>query len=70
MRSKFVFYKVTEITFRALTLLVEHQEEHLASKKIEWCGVSVVICLKQGAYHLHGPADATASQNPIISYLV
>jgi len=34
MRSKFVFYKITEITFRALTLLVEHQEEHLASKKL------------------------------------
>ena len=30
----------------------------------------MVICLERGADCLHGPADATASQNPIISCLV
>ena len=39
--------------FSALTLLVGHQEEHLACKKIEWWGVGVVICLERGADCLH-----------------
>ena len=39
--------------FSALTLLVGHQEEHQASKKFEWWGAGVVICLQQGANDLH-----------------
>jgi len=53
----FVNYLST-ITFSALTLLVGLQEGHPASKKTEWWGTGVVICLEQGAY---GPADATAT---------
>jgi len=39
--------------FSALTLLVGHEEEHVAYKKIEWWGVSVVMYLEQGADCLH-----------------
>jgi len=39
--------------FSALTLLVGHQEEHPARKKIEWWGTGVVICLECGANDLH-----------------
>ena len=35
--------------FSALTLLVGRQEGHLACKKTEWWGASVVICLERGA---------------------
>ena len=35
--------------FSALTLLVGRQEEHPASKKTEWWGAGVVICLERGA---------------------
>jgi len=41
-------------------LLVGRQEGHLASKKTEWWGAGVVVCLEQGA-DLHVPADATAT---------
>jgi len=53
----FVNYLST-ITFSALTLSIGLQEGHPASKKTEWWGTGVVICLEQGAY---GPADATAT---------
>jgi len=36
--------------FSALTLLVGQQEGHLACKKTEWWGASMVICLGQCAY--------------------
>jgi len=32
-----------------LTLLVGRQEGHPASKKLEWCGTGMVICLERGA---------------------
>jgi len=32
--------------FSALTLLVGRQEGHLASKKTEWWGAGMVICLE------------------------
>ena len=35
--------------FSALTLLVGWQEGHKASKKLEWWGAGVVICLERGA---------------------
>ena len=35
--------------FSALTLLVGRQEGHPASKKTEWWGAGVVICLERGA---------------------
>ena len=35
--------------FSAFTLLVGRQEGHLASKKTEWWGAGLVICLEQGA---------------------
>jgi len=37
------------IAFSALTLLVDHQEEHPASKKLRDFGAGVVICLQQSA---------------------
>jgi len=55
-------------SFSALTLLVGHQEEHPACKNWVmrcWCSyLSVAMC------RLFGPADATASLNPIISCLI
>jgi len=41
------------IAFSALTLLVGHQKEHLACKKIEWWGAGMVICLESSANDLH-----------------
>jgi len=38
-----------KMTFIALTLLVGRQEGHLACKKTEFWGASVVIYLKRGA---------------------
>jgi len=35
--------------FSALTLLVGRQEGHSASKKTEWSGSGMVICLERGA---------------------
>ena len=35
--------------FSALTLLVGRQEGHPASKKTEWWGIGVVVCLERGA---------------------
>ena len=40
------------IAFSALMLLVGRQEGHLACKKTEWWGASMVICLERGA-NLH-----------------
>ena len=40
-------------TFSALTLLVGHQEEHSARKKLEWWGTGMVVCLECGANDLH-----------------
>jgi len=54
--------------FSALTLLVGLQEEHLAGKNWVttcWCG-----CLSGCWLFAYGPADATASQNPIISCVI
>jgi len=61
------------IAFSALTLLVGRQEEHLACKKtsdevLVWLSVwSVGARCRLFAY---GLADASASQNPIISCLI
>ena len=39
--------------------------------KIEWWGVAIVICLKWVVdCFAYGPADATASQNPVITCLI
>jgi len=35
--------------FSALTLLVGRQKGHPASKKLEWWGTGMVICLERGA---------------------
>jgi len=35
--------------FSALMLLVGRQERHPASKKTEWWGAGIVICLERGA---------------------
>jgi len=57
-------------TFSALTLLVGHQEEHPVCKNWVmrcWCGyLSGARC----RLFTYGPADATASANPIISCLI
>ena len=63
-------YVCVYIAFSALTLLVGHQEEHLACKNFVmrcWCGYLHEVRCRLFAY---GPADATASQNPIISCLI
>ena len=51
------------LAFSALTLLVGWQERHPASKKTEWWGAALVVCLKQGADFAYGPADATATHS-------
>ena len=57
-------------SFSALTLLVGCQEEHQASENWVmrcWCGyLSEARCM----LFAYGPADANASQNPIISHLI
>ena len=40
-------------SFSALTLLVGHQEEHPACKKIAWWDAGMVICLELGANDLY-----------------
>ena len=60
----------TVFAFSALTLLAGLQEEHLACKNWVmrcWCGCLSGARCKLFAY---GLADATASQNPIISCLI
>ena len=57
-------------TFSALTLLNGCQEEHPACKKWMmrcWCGYLSGVRWTLFAY---GPADTTASQNPIISCII
>ena len=49
----FLYSASSVFAFSALTLLVGHQEEHPACKKIEWWGVGMVICLEQSADCLH-----------------
>ena len=57
--------------FSALTLLVGHQEEHPACKKLSDVVLGVVICLEQGADCLHMvQLMPLPSQNPIISCLI
>jgi len=41
------------LAFSALTLLAEHQEEHPSYKNTDQSSAGVVICLQQGANHLH-----------------
>jgi len=61
------FYCISR--FSDLTVLVGHQEEHPACKNWVmrcWCGyVSGTRC----RLFTYGPADATASQNPVMSCL-
>ena len=57
-------------SFSALTLLVGRQEGHLACKKMS---DEVSVGFLSGArcrLFAYGPADATASQNPIVSCLI
>ena len=63
----FIFYHISSVYFSAFTLLVGRQEERPACKHWVmrcWCG-----CLSGARCRLfaYGPADATASPNPIIS---
>ena len=56
--------------FSALTLLVGHQEEHTACKKLT-NEVLVWLCLERGADRLHMvQLKPLLSQNPIISCLI
>ena len=50
--------------FSALTLLVSHQEEQLACKKLS---DEVMVRLSVCILFAYGPGDATASENPITS---
>ena len=57
--------------FITLTLLVGRQEEHLACKNWVvgcWCGYlsGAIVCI----LFAYGPADATATPNPIVSCLI
>jgi len=48
-----IILRVLLFAFSALTLLVGRQEDHPASKKLEWWGAGVVICLERGAdFHM------------------
>jgi len=47
LTDRFAYIEVC--AFSALTLLVGRQEGHLACKKTEWRGTSMVICLERGA---------------------
>jgi len=49
------------IAFSALMLLVGQQEGHPASKKLEWWGTGMVICLGARCRLAYGPADAIAT---------
>jgi len=50
---------MSQCAFSALTLLVGRQEGHPSSKKTEWWGVGVVICLERDADLHNGPAGFT-----------
>ena len=66
----FIYYSFKRALDGALTLLVGRQEEHPACKNWVmrcWCGYLSGARSRLFAY---GPADATASQNPIISCLI
>ena len=52
--------------FSALTLLVGHEKEHMSYKKLS---DEVLVWLSVWLFAF-GPADATASQNPIISCFI
>ena len=57
----------------ALTLFVGLQGEYPACKNRVmrcWCGYLSVARCRLFAYHPDGPADATATPNPIISCLI
>ena len=61
---------VEPLTFSALALLVGHQEEHPACKKLS---DEVLVCYRSVArcrLLAYGPADAAASHNPVSSCLV
>jgi len=65
-----VFECTSWSAFSALTLLVRRQEEHSACKNWVmrcWCGYLSGARCRLFAY---GPANATASENPIISCLI
>ena len=49
MSVKFTSVSVFHSAFSALTLLVGRQEGHPASKKTEWWGTGMVICLERDA---------------------
>jgi len=71
MGKLYLFTAVQPVyAFSALTLLVGHREEHAACKNWVmrcWCGhLSGARC----RWFAYGPADATASQNPIVSCLI
>jgi len=66
----FYFWENRSSAFSALTLLVGRQEEHPAYKNWLmrcWCGYLSGARCRLFAY---GPADATASWNPIVSCLI
>ena len=43
------WYRLIQVAFSALMLLVGRQEGHPACKKLEWWSAGVVICLERGA---------------------
>jgi len=52
--------------FSALILLVGHQKQHPACKKLK--DASMIICLEQGANDLHMlPTDVTTTLSPLAS---
>jgi len=71
--NMFIFWNLWSLSrcaFGALTLLTGHWKEHPVCKNWLmrcWCGyLSGARC----RLYAYGPADATASQNPIITHLI
>jgi len=70
--SELSFVVKISSAFSALTLLVGHQEEHPACKKLS-DAVGVLVWLSvwsEVQMFAYGPADATASPKPIMSCLI
>jgi len=61
------YLPVTQPAFSALTLLVWHQKEHVACKKLS-DEVLALLCLQRGANDFaYGPADATVTPSSLDS---
>jgi len=66
MRPVFVLLPVIIFAFSALTLLVWHQEEHLACKKSSDEMLAGHLSAAKCKWFAYGPANATATHHPLL----